>query len=173
MRRILLIAGLLLGGCQRISEPAAQIVSPPAAYAHFGDRVAARMLRWGIPWKLPCTEKSKGNAATLLLDDQCYKFLPPKRYQGLWRDDAEGPRFCPAPARECTKDSPGSKIRFEAVFPTVRVPKRGFGALYRVDVIARQTAHRGIYNHLQPENYEEEIFVDRMIAMEVIKPGEK
>lgn len=165
MRKVLAVSFLLIAtGCAKKAEQAATIVSPPVAYAHFGDRFNAQLLLWGLGWRLPCW---KDNA--MVPDDQCYRFQSPRRYKGLWRDQAEGSRFCPAPAKECLLDSPGTKIRMQADKPIPQLKERGPALLYQVDFIGRLTAHRGVYNHLQFGNFEQEVFVERIISIEPLE----
>lgn len=175
MRRPFAIVGLLvLSCCQQVSDAADHTISPPEAYAHFSDRFRAQLLHWGIAWKAPCVDEASGSgpavAVTVTPDGECFRFMPPRRFHGLWRDDPKGSRFCPGIAAECTQDSPGTKIRLEADYPVVELPRRGANALYEIDFIGRQTAHPGIYNHLQFGDYPQEIVVERMLAMKELQP---
>lgn len=176
MRKVLLIVGLLLAsGCRQASDAANALLSPPDAYSHLSDRLIARMMFWGIPWGLPCLRTAnRSDVALHVPDDQCYKLMPPKRYQGLWRDDPEGARFCPAPAASCTQQSSGERIRFEPrEYGVVELPIRGGRALYRVDFIGRHTAKQGNYSHMQVAHFDQEVVVDRLLSLAELQPPVK
>jgi hypothetical protein len=138
--------------------------SPASAYQNWKDQIAvATGLRdLGLVW--PCTVKegdSKFGAVYGSIPlDQCYKMEPLRRWTGLWRDEFEGSRFCPAPATECRIDSPGDIIWLDADRVTRKEPD---GALYAIDMLGRRTAVRGSYGHMGGSDHE--LIVDRFISI--------
>ena len=174
---MMIVTLLLASGCHRVAEGAAHTISPPEAYASFGDRIRARLLLWGIPWKVPCIDTSSGQAgaavaATIKSDAECFRLMPIQRYRGLWRDDPEGARFCPAPAKECTQTSPGERIYFQTRDYRVlqKLQVTGARALYQVDFIGRRTEHRGLYGNGRLGDFPQEIIADRMISVKELEP---
>jgi len=171
VNRVALIVCLLLGGCQRGVVPPDMLPSA-RAYINFKDQVAAQMLRWGIPWRFPCTKSvadKNGGYYESLPDDQCFKFSGPMRMQGLWRNDFEGSLFCSAPATQCTEPRSTSKIpRPHFVWLQMRHHLKELediapGGLYAVDFIGRRSEYRGMYGHLGMAD--EEVIVDRLISI--------
>lgn len=95
----------------------------------------------GLP-SLVCTN---GKASS-----PCIKMDPPRRWKGLWFDEFEGSRFCPAPAKECSEDTPGDRIAIDWVtkFPPelkARVTRNYYNGVYAVDFIGQRTSVRGGY----------------------------
>jgi len=171
MRKWIAVAVLGLAGCEKAPEAARDMISPPAAYANFSDRVAAQMLLWGLPSQLPCLRNRYTEAETLMSDDECFRHLAPERFHGLWRDDPRGARFCPSPARTCTRMSAGARIHLELKEAwALNLPVLGGGALYAVDFIGRRSAHSGRYTPYLADGYPEEIVLDRMISMKELEP---
>ena len=162
---------LLLAGCHRLDLGK---LPPPEAYVRFEDRIAGQMLRWGVPWRLPCsrTEKVAGPVAAIsfLPDEQCYKMDPPRRWRGLWRNDFEGSQFCPAPATECSHEISEDAIWLDFTV-SLPAPLKEPGGLYAVDFVGRAPSYRGIYGHLGV--FSREVVVDRMITMKEIESPPK
>jgi hypothetical protein len=160
MRLIILMACVLISGCQQLSDQAKQL-PPPEAFVRSKDRLAARMLRSGIPWSWPCIEPIT-----------CVKFDGPKRIQGLWRNDFEGSQFCGPPAKTCSYRSADERsdalvwLDFASPPPGQFKPERP-GGLYQVDFVGRASRYPGIYGHLGV--FDGEVIVDRMIAMTEIE----
>lgn len=102
--------------------------------------------------------------------DACFHMLPTQRWKGLWRDDFEGSRFCPAPTKTCSFDSPG-----EAVWLTFRVnarpPQRRAGGLYEIEFVGRRTLRRGGYGHLG--EFQHEVLVDKVISLNTVDEGQR
>ena len=170
MRLVLIPITLLLMGCQRFeSGPYLDDLPPAEAYLRLEDRLAARLIDWGINWRFPCTFTEKiGNMEVLsqLETDQCVKMGPKQRFKGLWNDEFEGSRFCPAPADQCSFVSRGEHIwlsfspkldGFEASRPS---------GVYAIEFVGRQTAYPGLYGHMG--GADEEVIVDRIIAIKRI-----
>ncbi|WP_404334333.1 hypothetical protein AB2M62_12980 [Sphingomonas sp. MMS12-HWE2-04] len=95
--------------------------------------------------------------------DQCFKMTPSQHWHGLWRDDFEGRRFCPAPARQCSIETPGPKI-----WPRFKDEKRPIGnqatgKLYAVEFIGRRTQSPGAHGHMAQS--EHAILIDQLLAI--------
>jgi hypothetical protein len=102
--------------------------------------------------------------------EDCFKFDPPRRWKGLWYAAFEESRFCPEPARQCSSAKPGEWISPEAG-PGVVVPHyngESSAVMFAVDFIGRKTSYPGGYGHQGQSN--QEIIIDRMIAMKRIEP---
>lgn len=99
-------------------------------------------------------------------DQNCYKFDPPRRWQGLWYGAFEMSRFCPEPANDCLDDHTNEKIWLEAS-PSAHVsfPKddKTTAGLWQVDFVGRKSSVHGGYGHLGGSN--EEILIDRLLAI--------
>jgi hypothetical protein len=124
----------------------------------------------GLP-PFSCTYKAKdkyGEYYASIPIDECVKFDPPQRWRGLWRDEFEGSRFCPSPAKTCGQ-SDLRPIVWLAGFATRNAHPDG--ALYAVDFIGRRTSYEGSYGHLGMSDHE--VLVDRMISIKVIEQPPK
>ena len=169
MRYVLALITLVLTGCQRNEHDFYLDDLPPASvYLRFEDRLAARMIQWGIPWRFPCTytEKVRGMAVMgSLPTEQCEKLSPQKKFKGLWNDEFEGSRFCPAPAEECSFISPGEHIWLSFPERSYRVDWRKPG-VYAIEFMGRQTLYPGLYGHMGGSD--EEVIVDRIVAIKRI-----
>jgi hypothetical protein len=97
--------------------------------------------------------------------EQCFRMEPPRRWMGLWRNEFEGSRFCPAPASRCDFGAPGDDIWLDTRRATKREPD---GALYAVELIGRRTAFRGHHGHMGGSNLE--LIVDRFISIKEVGP---
>ena len=141
---------------------------PPEAYRSPIDQQIARTGK-GIPGRpYPCSYSHIENGQEVIESqptELCVKMQPQQRWRGLWRDDFEGSRFCPAPARECTHDSPGEQIWLS------ETPGRPDGGLYRVEFIGRKTMYKGPYGHMGV--FDQEITIDRPISIELIEDRKK
>jgi hypothetical protein len=96
---------------------------------------------------------------------ECYEMTKPARWHGLWRDDFEGSRFCPSPARTCP--TAGDWIWLTIETPK-SMPEQGSGALYEVDFIGRRTANKGEFGHVGAGDYE--MIVDRLNSIKMLEP---
>jgi hypothetical protein len=140
-----------LGSCNDYGAPA-------AAYKNWKDRLVVAAGLRGLFW--PCYVKEEATKDVVAYGriplDQCFKMDPPRRWQGVWRNEFEGSRFCPAPAKKCSYYSPGDRIWLDA-------QKRPDETLYAVDFVGRRTAVKGRYGHIGGSDYE--LIVDRMISI--------
>lgn len=145
-----LLAIAALGGCKDYGSPA-------SAYRDWKDRlVVAAGLR---PLVWPCLHRVQteyGEVYEGIPLDQCYKMDPPRRWKGVWRNEFEGSRFCPAPAKKCSGSSRGDYIWLD-------MRKSPDQTLYTVDFIGRRTSVKGRYGHMGGSDYE--LIVDRMISI--------
>lgn len=98
---------------------------------------------------------------------ECFAMTPLQRWKGLWRNDFEGMRFCPAPSRECSYETPG-----DIIWPTFPEGSRyaksaGSGALYAIEFLGRRTVDRGRFGHMGMSDHE--MIVDRVLAMKEVE----
>src|SRR4051794_35282987 len=129
MRPIVLFAAFLLGGCG---------YQPAGVYRDIRDRIEAAT---GIPLLGygPCARAMQSNGSEPNITEICYRLTAAQRWQGLWRNDFEGSRFCAAPAQECVYHTPGDRIWMDYSFGLTDTRPREFkvlpGGLYRVDFV--------------------------------------
>ena len=142
----LLLLALSLSACRNSR-------APTEAYSHWSDRMLVRL---GLP-NLACRHSS--------VSDPCIKMDPPRRWRGLWFDQFEGSRFCPAPATECSAETPGDRIKLDWM---VSFPPEWKGLpvneVYAVDFVGQRTSVRGGY-----QSYNHEIAGQRLISLKEVK----
>lgn len=134
-----------------------------------------RILRAEFPgMTAECVDKLRygGIGAMPSRTDQCFGMTPSQRWRGIWLDEFEGSRFCPAPARSCPTNPPGETIwlsfRDEAASPRRSEPRGvGDGKLYAIDFIGRKTLRPGHHGHMGMS--EHEIVVDKLNALRPIE----
>jgi hypothetical protein len=166
MRSLVLFAAALVSGCN---------YEPVSAYRDYRDRVEALT---GLPLfgSGPCFRAMHDPRieAKKSMTEICYRLTAPQRWRGLWRDEFEGSRFCPAPAKQCSFATGGEKIWLGYSFGLTDTRPRTWkvppGGLYDVDFIGRRTAVKGHYG-TGVFNYE--IVVDRMISARELEPPPK
>jgi hypothetical protein len=154
----------LLGGCNPIGMRA-------DAYSHIRDRMIVRLglTSFGV---YPCTERRpQGDIIGSLPTDECYRMTKPIRWQGLWRNDFEGSRFCPFPAKQCAFGTPGERIWLSMRAGSVTMKNERFGGLYEVDFVGRRTAVKGLHGHMGGSDHE--LIVDRLISMKQVEAPEE
>jgi hypothetical protein len=145
------------------------IILNPEAFLRPQDQRAAERLNNGQSAPFPCTyEKMElGTPVSASLPtDQCYKMTKPQRWRGLWRDDFEGSRFCPAPAHECSDKTGGDHIWLSPSAPLAKEVGPP-GGLYALEFFGRRTLYRGKYGHFGGSDFE--LIVDRLIAIKEIE----
>ena len=118
-----------------------------------------------------CLNKVKWGGIEALDDsDDCTQRLPPARWHGLFRNNFEGPLFCPRPAHMCPAGTQADKIWFEFE-PRPESLKHAIpGGLYAVDFIGRRSARgspRGAWG------FSQDIVVDRLISLKEIEAPPK
>jgi len=151
----LLLAVATLSGCEDHGPPA-------AAYRSWKDRLVVAAGLRGVFWPCYVKEAETKNVAAYasIPFDQCFRMDPPRRWRGVWRNEFEGSRFCPAPAIKCSFYSPGDRVWLD-------VSKHPDQTLYAVDFVGRRTAVKGRYGHMGASDHE--LIVDRMISMRAIE----
>lgn len=129
------------------------------------DRVIAE-IRNGLPGiTSDCLEKVRYGGIEAFPDrvDKCFAMLPSQRWRGLWRDNFEAQRFCPSPARLCSRRTGGDEIWLtfaRTKRATAGVPS---GRLYKVNFIGRRTRVRGHHGHLGM--FQHEVLVDKLLSI--------
>ena len=164
MKRLLptLVAAVAIAGCQDRGPPA-------VAYRSWKDRLVTAAGLGDFFW--PCYVKHTsqyGEYRASIATDQCFKMDPPKRWRGLYFAEFEGSRFCPAPARECTLESPGEGIWLEFA-PGIKVPglksnQHPGRVWYVIDLIGRRTASKVRYGR----GLEYVLIADKVISMKQV-----
>jgi hypothetical protein len=100
--------------------------------------------------------------------EKCFEMTPRQRWTGLWRNEFEGSRFCPAPAAECKFDTKGDRIWLSSTKDMkLGIEAERPGGLYAVEFEGRRTLHPGHYGHMGVSDHE--IFVDRLISIKEIE----
>ena len=95
--------------------------------------------------------------------DKCFKMEPQRRWSGLYVTGFEWSRFCPAPARECSDESPGQYIMLDDSAAPALPAYAGEESppLYTIEFVGRKT----VFPIDAPNMPIYEIVVDRMISM--------
>lgn len=150
--------------------------TPARAYQRWQDRVvvATRLPVFGA--KPVCATQwvsdENGGYWDELPIDQCVKFDAPLRMHGLWRNDFEGSQLCPAPATDCSFNTPGERIWLDYALPLPGTEPKRFtvqpGGLYAVQFVGRQTKYKGSYGHMGV--FDHQVIVDRMISIRELEP---
>jgi hypothetical protein len=183
LRRIVLLSCVLVAACHRqpqhpqedrITDPKKLAVLreayTPEAYLRPEDQAKAAKLRSGFSAPIPCAYDAVELGTPVIKSlptDQCFKMTKPQEWKGLWRNDFEGSRFCPEPARECTDQTKGDPIWLTFPKPPEN-EMQGRGGLYVVDIIGRRTLYPGMQGHMGMSKYE--MIVDRVISMKEVEP---
>jgi hypothetical protein len=144
---------------------------PPEAYVDPVDQQIARTGKGISGRPFPCEREKLADGIRYIEGvalDACVRMSPSQTFRGLWRNEFEGSRFCPAPAQECTFHTNGDKIWL--TFPKDLRPYNieASGGLYELEFVGRQTMHRGFSGHLGVSDHE--IIVDRLISMRELQP---
>jgi hypothetical protein len=154
----MLIAALLPAGCDRplpkISATVLQQIR--SAYPGMTEACLKRIEYGGIE-AVPSEVQN------------CFRMTPPRRWNGLWRDDFEGQRFCPAPARECSYASRGDQV-WISFKPGTR-PRQGSatGKTFLIDFVGRRTLLPGHHGHMGV--FAHEIVVDKLLSISRLGAG--
>ena len=99
--------------------------------------------------------------------DACFRMNKAQRWKGLWRDEFEGQRFCPFPARACSYAEPGDNIWLTFGGNEPAVARRPSGHVYAVEFIGRRTAVPGHHGHFG--SFRHEVVVDQLISISVLE----
>ncbi|HWU94950.1 MAG TPA: hypothetical protein VN029_05090 [Sphingomonas sp.] len=161
----MLLALLGSGGCSGSRD------TPAAAYRGTVNRI---YVATGLAqlFGSPCYRKSRidGTEAYVFIGyEACYRFDPPRRMVGVWRDEFEGSRFFPgAIAKPADTDDSGIWLDM----PAAKLPasmKRSFKGPhdspfedYRIEFIGKQTSVAGYYGHMGGSRHY--VIVDRVLG---------
>ncbi|QIG79014.1 hypothetical protein [Stakelama tenebrarum] len=163
---MLALVGAILGGC---SAPGG---NPPSAFRRTTDQIYVALGLSQI-FGHPCyhkVEAEAGDYSEFIGKDACYRFDPPRHFEGIWRDEFEASRFFPnldhLPAPE--EDS-GIWLSVDSVWnklpPAVNeAAEKGVTTNYRIAFIGRKTSVPGHYGHMGASR--EDIVVHRIIEIE-------
>ena len=163
---------MLLGGCNQ-EDAAAVNASNPLERMKQGNLTKGEMQQIastfpGMTGK--CLRQIQKAGIDALPDgtEQCFQMTPSQRWRGVWRNDFEGQRFCPAPARDCFDDSPGDDVwlTFSKELPHSKM--QPIGGLYEIEFIGRKTVHRGRFGHFGMSDHE--MVVERVISLRELEP---
>jgi hypothetical protein len=154
----------VIAGCDRARERTPK----------FSDEQMREIKAAGPGMTKECLEKIRwgGIEAVPTATDQCFKMSETRRWRGLWRNAFEGSRFCPAPARECSQETPGDNIwlGFANGASRERLPDP-VGGLYALEFDGRLTVHKGGYGHGGLSD--REVVVDQLIALREVPEGDQ
>ncbi len=116
-----------------------------------------------------CLRKLRDGGPAAVPDrvDQCFKMMPRQHWRGLWRDDFEGSRFCPAPARNCPSATSRRAIWLDFGYGKRPNGEAPTGQLYAIAFVGRRTLYPGFYGHMGMSRHE--IIVDRLISIRLIE----
>jgi hypothetical protein len=139
--------------------------NPARAFKHAGDRVYVA-LGLSALFGHPC-DRREGDTVTSVPVEECYRFLPPERMRGVWRDAFEGSEFFPGASRPPAEGAV-SGIWLDAesrepLPPRLRRSPQSSGTRYlAIDFIGRRTRYPGKYGHMgASEHY---VIVLRVLA---------
>lgn len=166
MRTYAVVASaLLLSGCEKPKDWFPSV--SPEVLAHWPDRVKERFPELQTVFGPSCLWDQNISVPP----SECFKMTEPRRWRGLWRNDFEGSKFCPAPSRECSNEAAGNDIwlTFPDEMPQTELEPRG--ELYAIEFVGRRTMHRGLFGHLGMSDHQ--MIVDRVISMREIQNKER
>jgi hypothetical protein len=93
----------------------------------------------------------------------CFRMTPPRRWNGLWRDDFEGQRFCSAPARQCSDAVRGDQIWISFKPGTSPTQGSATGRTFLISFVGRRTLLPGHHGHMGMSAHE--IVVDKLLLI--------
>ena len=115
-----------------------------------------------------CVERAKREGFEALNGptDRCFPMQRQREWVGLWVNEFEGSRFCPAPATECklTEYGTGTYLTFSEGQRPVSVDRFQHGAIFQIRFIGRKTQESGSFGHMGVNAHE--IIVDRLISLQ-------
>ena len=156
-----IILALMTAACNK--SPYADLMTPPSAYLHWGDRLKAMLKVNGLPGPQPCMEKSGDNPVPVE-GDQCWRLEQPRRWSGLYVWTADLKVFCPAPATECPSRD-GLNMSWLEFHERPQLPKRA--ALLALDLVWRHTAYHSDGKRMDG------IVVDKLISVREVEALER
>lgn len=94
---------------------------------------------------------------------------PPRRWIGLWRDDFEEQRFCPAPSQECSYATRGDHI-WISFKPGTRLRQgSATSRTFLISFVGRRTLLPGHHGHMGMSAHE--IVVDKLLSISPLGVG--
>jgi hypothetical protein len=163
MALLVLAAVLFTAGCKQ----------QPHRQPKFSD-AELQAIRAGAPGMTEdCLTKLKwgGTEALPPKEEYCFKFTPPRRMHGLWRNSFEGSEYCDDSAGKCPDAKVEKDPKSFTWFALQLLP--GWkdtppGGLYKVDFIGRRSVGAGMFGHFGMS--QNEVIVDRLLSIEEVEP---
>jgi hypothetical protein len=167
MRMLLLASLLILSGCSLSSRDPA-----PESYRSAWDRFVVGWRLEGI-FGYACTREEIHSGVKVLAaipSEQCYRFNPPERIEGVWIDEFEGVRLLTnaqydAGIRYIEDDSTWLEVKPADQRPGTGPPDYT-PRVFRIVFIGRRSTYPGEYGHFGMSRHL--VLLDRMISIEEI-----
>ena len=135
--------------------------------------IAALHLEWLFGW--PCTVEELDGSSKVITSvppDQCYRFDPPERIQGVWMNAFEGSELL-------TTEEFATGVRYKENDATWlamgdkfsgRYDKKNFGRAFKVVFVGRRASFPGAYGHMGMSRHL--VLVDQLISLKPIEDTE-
>lgn len=165
---LLLLIGFALAAC----SPRGWRDTPAEGYRNWWDRTRVALGLEGI-LGYACTRsvRDKGGETVVesLPPDQCYRFNPPERIEGVWLNEFEGSVLLTQKeyaSGQIPDDHAWVEISEQAPQASREYPMQ---TAYQVTFIGRRASRAGMYGHLgMSRNL---VLVDRMLSIQPISPS--
>jgi hypothetical protein len=160
MRRHCLLLILLLAGCSSRDS------TPASAYREPLDRLTVALGLDGLFGHV-CYRR-EGGVSVFVGMTSCYRFGPPRRMRGVWRDVFEGSEFFPgrssAPG-EAESSGIWLSVEENSAVRAALGHKRGqpWPRLFLLDFVGRRTLYPGGYGHMNMSR--DYVVVDRLVSV--------
>ncbi|NUR45272.1 MAG: hypothetical protein HOP91_03810 [Sphingomonas sp.] len=159
------MAAVLIAGCKQQPQQ-------PPRQQKVSDAEIAEMHRDMPGMTDACLDKLKwgGSEGLPRQYEDCFKFTPSQRMQGLWRNNFEGSEYCDGSSGQC----PDAKANAETgIWLAMRSPLPGVddtppGGLYAIDFIGRRSIGAGMFGHMGMAK--NEVIVDRLLSIKEVEP---
>lgn len=114
-------------------------------------------IRGGIPGMTQnCLEKIRFGGIEAMQDrvDRCFEMTKLQRWNGLWTRDIELSRFCPTPARQCSRTPDTGSIWLTSEASALDAIQRLPVPTYRIQFVGRRTMRPGpwAFGYVRPRN---------------------
>lgn len=157
---VLLAAGLLVG-----CKPAVQ------RQQKMSDVEIAQIRRDTPGMTDECLDKLKwgGTEALPQKYEDCFRFTPPHRMRGLWRNQFEGSEYCEGSSGKCPdpKETAETGIWLEMRSPLPGANDTPPGGLYAIDFVGRRSVGAGMFGHFGMAK--NEVIVDRLLSIREVE----